>query len=357
VPLELSKLTFSFLRAAVLSDHGVIPIARDATFARSCGRISHQPFQELLSGATKVKIVISGASGLVGKALSDNLRAEGHTVAHLVRSTGHIAPGDIRWTPTSANIDVPALEGADAVVHLSGANVAEGRWTQARKQVLRSSRVDSTRLLVDSISRLRQKPRVFVCASAIGYYGNRGDEILTESSHQGKDFLSFVARDWEGEAARAEHSGIRAVMLRFGVILAAQGGALPQMLGPFKRGFGGKLGNGKQWMSWIALEDTIRIIRSAIGDADQGNSPYRGPVNVVSPNPIQNADFTQVLASVLGHSAHFRVPAFALRIALGEMANALLLSSQRVRPESLLSTGYAFRHENLEPALRAILKA
>src|SRR5271163_655945 len=153
-----------------------------------------------------MKIVISGASGLVGSALTDALRAEGHTVAHLVRTSGAVAPGDIRWTPTSATVDVPALEGADAVVHLSGASVADGRWTLARKQILRSSRIDSTRLLVDSLSRLQHKPRVFVCASATGFYGNRGDDILTETSHQGTDFISFLARDWEGEAARAEHT-------------------------------------------------------------------------------------------------------------------------------------------------------
>lgn len=297
-----------------------------------------------------MKIVISGASGLVGSALTDALRAEGHTVAHLVRTPGHVAPGDIRWTPTSATVDVPALEGVDAVVHLSGANVAAGRWTSARKQLIRSSRVDTTRLLVDSLSHLQRKPRVFVCASAIGFYGNRGDDILTETSHQGTDFLSFVVRDWESEAARAEHTGTRAVMLRFGVILAAQGGALPRMLVPFKRGLGGRLGSGNQWMSWIALEDTIGIIRAAIGNAE-----FKGPINVVSPNPMQNAEFTHVLASVLGHSARFHVPAFALRLAFGDMADALLLSSQRVRPERLLAAGYKFRFDSLEPALRAIL--
>lgn len=302
-----------------------------------------------------MKIIISGASGLVGKALTGSLRADGHTVAHLVRATGHIAPGDIRWTPTSATVDVPALEGADAVVHLSGASVADGRWTLERKQVLRSSRVDSTRLLVDSLSRLRHKPRVFVCASATGFYGNRGDDILTESSHQGTDFISFLARDWEGEAARAEHTSMRAVMLRFGIVLAAEGGALARMVPIFKLGFGGRLGSGDQWMSWIALEDTIAIIRAAIGDSEHENNLYRGPINVVSPNPVQNAEFTRVLASVLGRPARFPVPAFALRIALGEMANALLLSSSRVRPEKLLAAGYRFRFPDLEPALRAIL--
>jgi uncharacterized protein (TIGR01777 family) len=329
-----------------------------------------------------MKIVISGGSGLVGKALTNTLRAEGYTVAHLVRSAGPVTPGDIRWTPTSATIDVPALEGAEAVVHLSGANVAGGRWTLARKQLIRSSRVDTTRLLVDSLARLQQKPRVFVCASATGYYGNRGDELLTESSHHGTDFLSYLVRDWEGEAARAEHTGTRAVMLRFGVILSAEGGALPRMLQPFKRGLGGRLGSGKQWMSWIALEDTIRIIRAAIGDVRSGDSQerntqprdtrhgdvrradakygdmeYRGPINVVSPNPVQNGEFTQVLAGVLGRSARFHAPTFALRLAFGEMANALLLSSQRVRPARLLSAGYAFRYEDLESALRAVLNA
>ncbi len=297
-----------------------------------------------------MKVIISGASGLVGTALTESLLADGHIVARLVRTGGPVAPGDIRWTPTSATVDVPALEGADAVVHLSGADVAAERWTMARKQIIRSSRIDSTRLLVDSLARLQHKPHVFVCASAIGYYGNRDDEILTEENHQVSDFLSFVTRDWEGEAARAEHTGIRAVMLRFGIILAAQGGALPRMVPIFKRGFGGRLGSGNQWMSWVALEDVIAVIRAAIVDPQ-----YKGPINVVSPNPVRNAEFTRVLASVLGKSARFPAPAFALRLALGDMANVLLLSSQRVRPEKLLAAAYKFRFETLEPALRAIL--
>jgi hypothetical protein len=307
-----------------------------------------------------VKIVISGASGLIGKALTESLHSDGHTVGRLVRTSEPVAPDDIRWAPASASVDAAALEGADAVVHLSGADVAGGRWTPARKQLLRSSRIDTTRLLVDSLSRLQRKPRVFICASAVGYYGNRGDEVLTESSHYGMNFLGFLARDWEAEAARAEHSGMRPVMLRFGVILAAQGGALPRMLPPFKWGAGGKLGNGKQWMSWIALEDTIAIIRAAIGDASQEaahdrTSLYRGPINVVSPNPVRNTEFTRILAGVLHRPAIIPVPAFVLRAALGEMAGALLLSSQRVQPERLLSAGYRFRFDNLELALRAIL--
>ncbi len=297
-----------------------------------------------------MKIVISGASGLVGSALRNALCAEGHTVARLVRAGGAAAEGDFRWDPATRTLDEPALEGADAVVHLSGASVAEGRWTPARKGLLRSSRLDSTRLLVDALGRLRRKPRVFLCASATGYYGNRGDEILTESSEPGTDFLSLLARDWEVEAARAESSGIRTVQMRFGVILSRDGGALPRMVTPFKFGVGGKLGSGRQWMSWIALEDVVGAVRTMIVD-----ERLRGPVNVVAQNPTQNAEFTRVLARVLHRPAIFPAPAFALRLALGEIADALLLSSQRVRPERLLAAGFAFRYAELEAALRAIL--
>src|ERR1700683_5029168 len=193
-----------------------------------------------------MKVLIAGGSGLVGAALTGSLRGDGHTVSRMVRPGSMAARGDVQWNPLSASVDGPAMEGFDAVVNLSGASIAGGRWTARRKQVLRSSRVDSTRVLVDALTHLKQRPRVFVCASAIGFYGDRGDDVLTETSHQGTDFLSFVVRDWEGEAARAEHTGTRAVMLRFGVVLAAQGGALPRMLVPFKRGLGGRLGSGNQ---------------------------------------------------------------------------------------------------------------
>jgi uncharacterized protein (TIGR01777 family) len=303
-----------------------------------------------------MRIIISGASGLVGKALTEVLRNEGDTVKHLVRDAGKESAGaggdDIQWDPTSAQVDVPALENTDAVVHLSGASVADGRWTEARKQVLRSSRLDTTRILVDSLARLNRKPKVFICASAVGYYGNRGDEILTESSATGTDFLALLARDWESEAIRAQTSGgIRTVILRFGVILAADGGALPKMLAPFRIGAGGPLGNGRQWQSWIALEDVIGAIRFAIDNA--GTS---GPVNVVSPNPVRNAEFTQTAAKVLHRPAIFPAPAFALRLAFGEMADALLLASQRVQPRKLLEAAYQFRHTELEETLRTILR-
>jgi len=297
-----------------------------------------------------MKILISGASGLVGRALAGVLRAQGHQVARLVRPGSAASAGDISWDPSAATVDVAAMEGADAVVHLSGASVAGGRWTPARKALLRSSRVDTTRVLVDALASLRQKPRVFVCASAIGCYGDRGDEILTESSAIGTDFLSLVVRDWEAEAARAEICGIRTVELRFGVILTAEGGALAAMLRPFKFGMGGRLGSGKQWMSWISLEDAVGVVCSVITDEQ-----LTGPLNVVAPNPLRNAEFTRITAAVLHRPAIFTAPAFTLRVALGEMADGLLLASVRVMPERLLATGYQFRFPEFEPALRAIL--
>jgi uncharacterized protein len=297
-----------------------------------------------------MKVLISGGSGLVGGALTGALRADGHTVCHLVRPGGKAAPGDVQWNPLSALVEVPAMEGFDAVVNLNGASIADGRWTSKRKMILRGSRVDSTRVLVDALSHLRQPPRVFVCASATGYYGNRGDEVLKETSGYGNDFLAILCRAWEGEAARAASSGIRTVIARFGIILCAEGGALPRMLTPFKFGAGGRLGSGKQWMSWIALEDVVRALRAAIDDAR-----WNGPVNLVSPEPVRNSDFTRVLASVLHRPAIFPAPALGLRLALGEMADALLLSSQRVLPECLQRYGFAFRYENLEAALHAVL--
>jgi uncharacterized protein (TIGR01777 family) len=244
---------------------------------------------------------------------------------------------------------VAAMEGADAAVCLSGAGIGDGRWTAERKKVLRSSRVDVTRVLVESLGKMKRKPRVFVGASAVGYYGDRGDEILTETSTAGNDFLALLARDWEAEAMRAESSGIRTVIVRFGVVLSAKGGALPRMLTPFKLGVGGRLGSGKQWMSWVALEDVVGIIRSAIA-----NDGIKGPVNMVAPNPVRNSDFTRTLASVLHRPAIFPAPAFALRLALGEMADGLLLSSQHVRPERMMAAGYDYRMTDLEATLRQI---
>jgi uncharacterized protein (TIGR01777 family) len=297
-----------------------------------------------------LKILISGASGLVGKSLASALQADGHSVSRLVRPGNARAAGDVAWDPHAATVDLAAMEGFHAVVHLGGANISEGRWTPARKAEIRSSRIDTTRVLVDALAALKKKPGVFVCASATGFYGDRGNEILTESSTNGTDFLCLLVRDWEAEAARAEMSGIRVVRLRFGVVLAKEGGALPLMLMPFKFGLGGRLGSGRQWMAWIALEDAIEIIRAAVTD-----DRMAGPLNVTAPNPVRNADFTRATASVLGRPAFFAAPAFALRLAVGEMADALLLASQRVVPERLMELDYKFRFAELEPALRAIL--
>jgi uncharacterized protein (TIGR01777 family) len=297
-----------------------------------------------------MKVLISGASGLVGTAVADALRKDGHTVGKFVRPGGTPRDGDVRWDPANGTVDLAAMEGADAVICLSGASVGEGRWTAERKKVLRSSRVDLTRVLVESLGKLKRKPRVFVAASAIGYYGNRSDEILTESSTAGNDFIALLARDWETESMRAEAAGIRTVILRFAVILSPKGGALARMVLPFKLGAGGRLGSGKQWMSWVAEEDVVEIVRSVIAD-----ERMRGPVNVAAPGPVQNAEFTRVLAKVLHRPSIFPAPAFALRIALGEMADELLLASQRVIPEKLRAAGYRFRYENLKPALQDLV--
>jgi uncharacterized protein len=298
-----------------------------------------------------MKVLISGASGLIGTALTDELRAHGHAVVHLVRPGATARVGDVRWDPAAGSADLDAMDSVEAVVNLGGASIGEGRWTPERKKILRTSRVDSTRVLVDSLARLKKKPRTFLSASAVGYYGDRGDEILTETSRAGEDFLARLAQDWEAESMRAEESGMRTVILRFSVVLSRKGGALARMVTPFRMGVGGRLGSGKQWMSWIALEDAARIARFAIED-----EKLSGAVNVVAPNPVQNFEFTRVLASVLHRPAIFPAPAFALRLMLGEMADALLLSSQRAHPERLLQAGYAFRFDSLEAALRAGLE-
>jgi uncharacterized protein len=297
-----------------------------------------------------MKILISGASGLVGTALTRALRADGHTVAHFVRPGSAQAEGDVRWDPDKEFVELARMEAAHAVVCLNGGSIAGGRWTKSRKQVLSDSRIHPVRLLVQSFGKLRQKPHVFLCASAIGYYGNRGDEILTEASASGTDFLSEVCRQWEAEAMQAQGHGNRTACLRFGVILSIRGGALKRMLPPFKLGVGGRLGDGRQWMSWVALDDVVGSIRFMIE-----NESLSGPLNIVSPRPVQNAEFTRLLASILHRPAIFPAPAFALRLALGELADALLLSSQRVEPERLSAAGYPFRFNHVEPALRAAI--
>lgn len=297
-----------------------------------------------------MRILVSGSSGMVGSAVVTALRSQNHTVARLVRPGASSSPGDARWDPVSGQCELPTMEGADAVVHLAGASIATGRWNDARKQLLRSSRVEATRHLVAALTRLQRPPAVLISASAIGYYGNRGDEVLVEESAPGGDFLAQLACDWEAAAFEAARSGIRVAALRFGIILAKHGGALPRMLTPFKLGLGGRIGSGKQWMSWILLEDAVAMIQSAIEDTN-----WRGPVNAVSPNPVTNAEFTRALARALHRPAIFPAPGFALRLLLGEMADSLLLASQRVIPQKLSNLGYPFRQTELEPALRVSL--
>jgi uncharacterized protein len=298
-----------------------------------------------------MRILMTGASGLVGTALAAELRAAGETVNRFVRPGAPTGTGDVAWNPEMDEINLAAAEGADAVVNLAGASIGGGRWTAERKKLLRSSRVDLTEHLVAGLARLKAPPKVFVSASAIGYYGDRGEESLTEQSASGQGFLAQITRDWESAAMKAEQFGARTVIARFGIVLSKNGGALPQMLTPFKLGVGGRIGSGKQWMSWIALDDAIAAIRTAITDA-----AMRGPLNIVAPNPTRNTEFTRALGHALHRPAIFPAPAFALRLILGEMADALLLSSQRVIPEKLTQHRFRFHYADLESALRRALE-
>ncbi|HEX2713821.1 MAG TPA: TIGR01777 family oxidoreductase [Candidatus Acidoferrales bacterium] len=301
-----------------------------------------------------MKILVSGSSGLIGTALMEALSREGHTVGRLVRpqtATRPEASRDVRWDPISGSFDAVAAEGASAVVNLAGASIAAGRWNDARKQTLRTSRVNATRHLVGALGKLARPPQVFISASAIGYYGDRGDEELTEESPRGNDFLASLSRDWEAEAARAEQFGARTAILRFGVILTPRGGALARMLTPFRLGLGGRLGSGKQWMSWLSLDEAIGVLRHALS-----NVQVRGAINAVGPRPVRNAEFTTALGKALHRPAIFPAPATALRLALGEMADALLLASQRVLPKKLQQFGYNFQQSELEPTLSALLR-
>lgn len=295
-----------------------------------------------------MQIAISGASGLVGTALAASLTKDGHAVRRLVR--GAARGGDVAWDPETGAIDAAALEGVDAVVHLAGESIAAGRWSAERKRRIVESRVKGTDLVARTIASLARRPQALVCASAVGYYGSRGDEELDETSPPGTSFLSDVCRAWESSADPARAAGIRVVHTRLGVVLAPKGGALAKMLTPFKLGAGGRLGSGRQWMSWISIDDAIGAIRHALDTAS-----LEGPVNAVAPRPVTNAEFTDTLGRVLGRPTIFPMPAFAARLAFGEMADELLLTGQRVLPKRLLASGYAFRHAELEAALRHVL--
>ncbi len=297
-----------------------------------------------------MKILVSGSNGFIGSALVPFLSSNGHDVRRLVRSSGRAPEGQPIWDPQGGKIDPGGLEGFDGVVHLAGENIATGRWNAAKKARIRDSRVDGTRLLCEAVARLAQPPKILICASAIGYYGDRRDELLSEQSAPGSGFLATVCREWEAATEAAARKQIRVVNLRIGVVLSPSGGALSRMLTPFRMGVGGKIGSGQQYMSWIAIDDIVGAILHALVHEN-----LSGPINAVSPNAVTNLEFTRALGSVLRRPTVFPMPAMAARIAFGEMADALLLSSTRVEPKRLLASGYTFRHPTLEGALRHLL--
>jgi uncharacterized protein len=297
-----------------------------------------------------MKILITGATGLIGRALQKSLREKGHELLLASRKE----PKDnsfIKWDPQNGFTDPARLEGIDAVVHLAGESLSALRWTDEKKKAIRESRVLGTRNVVDTISDLKERPRVLVSASAIGFYGDRGDEELTETSKAGKNFLAEVCREWEAEARRAEDSGVRTVLLRTGIVLSKDGGALGTMLTPFKFGLGGVIGDGKQWMSWISLNDQIEVINYALE-----NENIRGAVNSVSPHPVTNQEFTAVMGEVLYRPTFIPLPEFAVHLAFGEMGEALLLDSTKVIPKRLTDAGFKFKFPELKKAIENAVK-
>jgi len=296
-----------------------------------------------------VRILLTGSSGLIGHALLSFLTADGHKVVRLTRSQRPASSSHISWDPSAGTIQVDDLEDFDAVVHLAGESIV-GRWTPEKKARILESRAKGTRLLCESLADLRSRPIVLVSASAIGYYGDRGDQVMDEESSAGSLFLSKVAKAWEAATDAARRNGIRVVNLRIGFVLGKAGGGLATMLLPFKLGVGGRVGSGRQYMSWIAIDDVVGAISHAIL-----SDSLRGPVNAVAPNPVTNREFTKTLGRVLWRPTIFPLPAFAARLVMGEMADDLLLASTRVKPSRLLSSGYEFRFPQLEGALRHVL--
>lgn len=294
----------------------------------------------------QMKIGITGASGFLGGALTAALRHDGHTVVSIGRGAA-----DIQWDPSRGAIDTEACADIEVFIHLAGANVG-GRWTPEHKRAIRDSRVQGTALIANTVAAVSPRPRVLICASAIGIYGNAGNAVCDETAPTGRDFLAEVGVAWEGAAAPARRAGVRTVHLRFGIVLGSGGGALPRMLPAFRMGAGGRLGSGQQWMSWISLDDAVAAVRFAIA-----HESLDGAVNVVAPAPVTNAEFTATLARVVRRPALFPVPAVALKLMFGEMAEGTLLVSQRVVPRRLQGAGFQFQHPTLEAALRAAVNA
>lgn len=296
-----------------------------------------------------MRVAITGSTGFIGSRLVAALERDGHDVRRVVRSNPR--PGDVQWSPSERRIDAAKLEGVEAVIHLAGENIGQ-RWTEAVRQRVRESRAVGTRLLAGALAALERSPRVLISASAIGIYGaDRGDEVLDESSEPGDDFLADVAVEWEAATEPAAAGGIRVVRTRFGVVLDPAGGMLARILPVFRLGIGGRLGDGRSWMSWVSLTDLIEAMRFILR-----MPTLAGAVNVTAPNPVRNAEFTATLGLVLRRPAIAVVPAFALRAVYGEMADGTILASQRVLPAKLTGAGFRFEHPKLESALRAELK-
>jgi uncharacterized protein (TIGR01777 family) len=292
-----------------------------------------------------MKIAIAGASGLVGSAFIASVEEDAVEVTRLVRDSPKA--GQIEWHPNQDAIEPGKLEGFDAIINLAGENVAEGRWTDEKKRKIHDSRVHGTHLISEAIAKLTHKPRVFLCASATGIYGDRPDETVDEQSESGGGFLAGVCREWEKATEPAAQAGVRVVNMRFGPVLAPHGGMMEKMLTPFKMGLGGKIGSGKQYISWVSIDDVVAAMKLALNDES-----IRGPLNIVSPNPVTNEQFTKALGDVLSRPTLMAMPAFAARFAFGEMADEMLLTSQRVRPKRLQDAGFEFKYAKLDETLR-----
>lgn len=297
-----------------------------------------------------MKVLISGSHGLIGSAVSSFLSGKGHEIVRLVRRRPKPDGAEVYWNPTGGTIDTSPIVGIDAVINLAGESIY-GRWTEDKKKEIRNSRVEGTRLLAETISKLPDPPQVFISASASGYYGNRGIEVLTEDSGAGTGFLADLCVKWEAATQPAIDSGIRVVITRNGIVLSPRGGALEQMLVPFKLGIGGRMGSGSQYMSWIAIDDLVNGIDRVLSD-----EKLSGPINMTSPNPVTNRDFTETLGNVLSRPTILSIPSIMLRIAFGEMADQALLASQRMIPRRLLDSGFKFNFAELPTALRHLLE-
>ncbi len=294
-----------------------------------------------------MKILITGASGLIGKALQESFKKKGYEMLLASRSEAKDEQ-HIQWNTETgfADEDIPRLEGLDAAIHLAGENIAGLRWTEEKKKAIRDSRVFGTRTMIEAFAKLESKPKLFIAGSAIGFYGDRGSEEMTEASPAGTTFLATTTKEWEAESRRAEDLGIRTVLLRTGIVLSKDGGALATMLTPFKFGVGGVVGDGKQWMSWVSLDDVVGIINFILEKED-----VRGAVNIVAPNPVTNEEFTKTLGSVLYRPTFLPLPEFAVHMVFGEMGDALLLDSTKVVPKRLKDAGYKFKYPDLKKAL------